>query len=247
MSNSIRRSVRAGLVPAGVLLLAALAGPAFAAASLTVVGEAARSARPDMAVLSTGVLTTAKTADEALSSNSKAIGDVIAALKAGGIEARDIATANFSIQPQYVFPQYPQQQQSGRDAPKLVGYEVRNAVRVTVRDLSKLGAMMDKVIQAGANQSSGLTFGLSNSAELEQEARLASVTAAMEQAKAVAAAAGLKLIRISSIQPGDVDGRPMPAMPMMMKADAARAPVPVEAGEIEVRARTTVVYEAEPQ
>ncbi len=240
MPKSIRRAV---LLPAGALLLAALAGPAFAAASLTVVGEAARSARPDMAVLSTGVLTTAKTADEALAGNSKAIGDVIAALKAGGIEARDIATANFSIQPQYSYPQPP-----AREAPKLVGYEVRNAVRVTVRDLSKLGTMMDKVIQAGANQSSGLTFSLSNAAELEQEARLASVKAAMEQAKAVAAAAGLKLIRISSIQPSELEGRPMPmAASMLMKSDAARAPVPVEAGEIEVRARTTVVYEAEPE
>lgn len=245
MHPSVRRVLRtlpAGAV-AATIALAAFAGPASAAATLTVVGEASRTARPDMAVISTGTLTTAKTADEALAANSKAVTEVIAVLKAAGIEARDIATSNFSIQPQFSYPQPP-----AREVPKLIGYEVRNGVRVTVRDLAKLGPLLDKVIQAGANQSSGLDFRLSSADELEQEARVASVKDAMAQAKTMAEAAGMKLIRITSIQPADQGLRPMPmAAPMMMKADSARASVPVEAGEIEVRARTVVVYEAEPQ
>lgn len=235
-----RRGLRAMLAAGAVVLLAA-ATPA-GAATLTVIGEARATARPDMAVLSTGTLTTAKTADEALAANSKAVADVIAAIKAAGIEARDIATANFSLQPQYAYPQPP-----AREAPRLVGFEVRNQVRITVRDLGKLGPLLDKVVQSGANQASGLSFSLADSAKLENEARIASVKDAQEQAKAIAAAAGLRISRINSIAPQDEGGRPIFPAPVMMKADAAsRAPVPVEAGEVEVRARTVIVFEAEP-
>ena len=116
-----------------------------------------------------------------------------------------------------------------------------------MRDLGKLGALLDKVVQSGANQASGLSFALADSERLEGEARAASVKDAIDQAKGVAAAAGLRLTRIMSIQPEGQSGGPIMPAPMMMKADAARMAVPVEAGEIEVRARTVLVYEAEPQ
>lgn len=217
------------------------AGPA-AAATLTVVGEARVTAAPDMAVLSTGTVTTAKTADDALAANSKAVTDVIAALKAQGLAATDIATSNFSIQPQYVYPQ-----QGSREPPKLSGFEVRNGVRITVRDLAKLGPLLDKVVQSGANQASGLSFSLADPEKIEREARVAAVKDAMEQAKVIAEAAGLRLIRITSIQPDGASGVPVMPAPMLMKAEAARMPVPVEAGEVETRARVIVVYEAEPR
>lgn len=230
----------AGLLVGTLSSAAALVSP-VAAATLTVVGEARVSAPPDMATLATGTVSSAKTADEALAANSKAVADVIAAIKATGIEARDIATSNFSVQPQYVYPQ-----QSSREPPKLVGFEVRNSVRVTVRDLASLGPLLDKVIQSGANQASGLSFALAEPAKIERDARLAAVKDAMEQAKALAAAAGLRLTRITSIQPELQGGGPIMPAPMLMKADSARMAVPVEAGEIEVRARTVMVYEAEP-
>lgn len=232
----------AAVIAAAFAATLAVSGPVAAAATITVVGEATRTAPPDMAVLTTGVVSNAKTADDALAANSKAVADVIAALKAAGIAPNDISTSSFSIQPQQSFPQPP-----SREAPKLIGFEVRNSVRITVRDLGKLGGLLDKVVQSGANQASGLSFALADTDRLEGEARTASVKDAIEQAKGVAAAAGLRLTRIMSIQPeGQHSGPIMPA-PMMMKADAARMAVPVEAGEIEVRARTVVVYEAEPQ
>lgn len=238
-----RVATRAAVVFAAALAATlAVAGPAAAAATITVVGEAKRTAPPDMAVLTTGVVSNAKTADEALAANSKSVSDVIAALKAAGIAPNDISTSSFSIQPQQSYPQPP-----SREAPKLIGFEVRNSVRITVRDLGKLGALLDKVVQSGANQASGLSFALADSERLEGEARAASVKDAIDQAKGVAAAAGLRLTRIMSIQPEGQSGGPIMPVPMMMKADAARMAVPVEAGEIEVRARTVLVYEAEPQ
>lgn len=226
--------------PFAVAALAAMPVAAFAA-TLTVVGEARVSAVPDMAVLTTGAVSSAKTADEALAANSKAVAAVIETLKAAGIAPADIATQNFSVQPQYSYPA-----QGSREPPKLTGFEVRNAVRVTVRKLDALGALLDKVVQSGANQASSLSFSMSDPAKLQREAQLASVKDGLDQAKALAAAAGVRLTRINSIQP---DGMSLPVPPqpmMMMKADAARMAVPVEAGEIEIRARTALVYEVEP-
>lgn len=222
--------------------LSAFSAPAALAATITVVGEAKVSAVPDSAVLSTGVVTAGKTADEALAANSKAVSALIETIKGAGIEQRDIATSQFSLQPQYAPVQNGQ-----KEAPRLIGFEVRNAVRITVRDLNALGPLLDKMVQAGANQASGLSFILSNHAKLAQDARVAAVKDAMEQANVVAGAAGLRLVRIVSVTP-DADGAsPIMPAPMLMRADAARMAVPVEAGEIEVRGRATIVYDAEPQ
>lgn len=229
------------MVAAAGLVAAISAATPAAAATITVVGEARLTAAPDMAILTTGTVSTAKTADEALAANSKAVTEVIAALKAAGIAASDIATSNFSLMPQQSYATPP-----SREPPRLIGFEVRNSVRVIVRDLGKLGGLLDKVVQSGANQASGLAFTLAEPGRLEGEARAQSVKDAIEQAKGIAAAAGLRLTRITSIQPEGQAGGPVMPAPMMMKAEAARMPVPVEAGEIEVRARTVVVYEAEP-
>lgn len=236
-----RVPVRTAAIIAVVATFSLLAGTPSRAATITVVGEARVTAPPDLAILTTGTVSTAKTADEALAANSKAVSEVIAALKAAGVADTDVATANFSLQPQHSYPQPP-----SREPPRLVGFEVRNSVRVTVRDLTKLGMLLDKVVQSGANQASGLAFTLAEPNRLEGEARVAAVKDAIAQAKTLAAAAGLRLTRITSIQPEGQQGGPVMPAPMMMKADAARMAVPVEGGEIEIRVRTVLVYEAEP-
>ncbi|MDQ0506641.1 SIMPL domain-containing protein [Xanthobacter agilis] len=234
--------MRLPLPVAAAFAFVCLAAPAALGATITVAGEARVTAAPDSALVSTGVVTSAKTADEALGANSKAVAALIESIKAAGVAQTDIATANFFLQPQYAATQGSQ-----KEAPRVVGFEVRNTVRITVRDLAALGPLLDKMVQAGANQASGLAFTLSNRAKLEQEARVAAVNDAMEQAKVVAGAAGLRLVRIVSITP-DVDGSgPIMPTPMLMKADAARMAVPIEAGEVEVRGRATIVYDAEAQ
>lgn len=221
---------------AGLGVLAA--GPLWAA-TLTLSGQGSASARPDAAVITTGASSQAKTAGEALAANTKAVSEVIATLKAAGIDAKDIRTSGFSVQPQYSYPAAP-----SREQPRLIGFEVRNMVTVRVRDLSKLGALLDSVIQSGANEASGLSFIVSDPDKMQAEARAAAVKDAMAQAQQVAEAAGLRLTRIVSLEVR-TDGGMMPR-PMMMKGQAAAAaPVPVEAGENEISAHATLVYEAE--
>ena len=229
-------------VAALLLLAAPLSLPVhaedLARATLAVTGEGEASAVPDMAEFSTGVVAAGKTAQEALAANSNAMADLISAIKAAGVEERDIATSAFTINPQYSEPA-----QNSREAPKLVGYEVRNNVTVRVRDLSGLGALLDKMVQSGANQAGGLRFTLADSAALEGKARIAALKDAQAQAKSLAEAAGMRLMRLRRVTPGD--GGPVVAQSaMMMKADARS--VPLEAGELSAHARITLVYEVEP-
>ncbi len=239
--NAIGRGL---LAATAVLMLASAVAPAMAEdvsrATLSVVGQGRATTRPDLALLTTGAVTTGKTAEEALSANSKAMDQVIAAIKEAGVEAKDITTSGFSVQPQYSTPA-----QGSREGPKLIGYEVRNGVTVKVRELVVLGPLLDKVVQAGANQASGLTFLAANPDALQAQARLAAVKDGMAQAAALAEAAGVRLVRIRRIEPraADSGGFALPA-PMMMKADRS---VPFEAGESEARAQMSIVYEVEPK
>src|SRR6478609_6022152 len=82
-------------------------------------------------------------AEEALAKNSAAMTEVIAALKGEGLDPKDIQTTNFNVQPLY------EERKDGR-APKIVGYQVTNSVRITVRDVGKLGQILDKVVTLGA-------------------------------------------------------------------------------------------------
>lgn len=228
----------AGLVAATALPWGAAQAQEVPRATLAVNGQGEASAVPDVALFTTGVVTSAKTADEALAANSRAMTAVIAAVKDAGIAERDIATSGLSIQPQYSAPG-----QNSREAPKVAGYEVRNGVSVKVRELSQLGGLLDKLVQAGANQAGGLRFTVSDPAALEQQARLAALKDAQAQAKELAQAAGLRLVRLRRVAPVEAGGG-MPGPMMAFKAD--RAAVPMEAGETTVRAAVTLVYDVEP-
>ncbi len=233
--------LRAGLVAAALAVAAMMAIPARAddaprpTLSLTGTGEV--FAKPDMAVISSGVVTEAKTAREALDANNAAIAAVIAAIKEAGIEARDIQTSGFSVQPRYVYPKKSEE----TDAPKIVGYTVRNAVSVKVRDLEKLGGVLDKAVTVGANSISGIDFIVSDADARLDEARGIAMKDALRKAGIYAESAGVTLTRIQSIN--EAGGyRPVPRKAMMMRAEAA-SDVPVEAGEQALSVEVNVTWE----
>lgn len=237
----IRASFCVAVLLAGLSPLAAQdisSGPRRS--TLTVTGEGKASAVPDMASLTSGVVSEGKTAREALDANSSAVAQLIEAIKAAGIEPRDIATSGFSVQPQYAPPK-----KDSNEAPRIAGYQVSNNVTVRVRDLGKLGTLLDEMVSKGANQIGGIAFDIANPDALEDAARVAAVKDARHQAGLIAEASGVRLVRVLSIS-GEGGPRPMPRMmaaPAMMKADA----VPVEAGETELRAGVTITYEIEPR
>ncbi|MCC6946726.1 MAG: SIMPL domain-containing protein [Bradyrhizobiaceae bacterium] len=235
---------RAGIVLALPLVLA-LVFPAAAqeknVPTLAVTGEGLVAARPDMAVVSVGVVSQAPLARDALAQNSKAMTAVIAAVKEAGIDAKDIETSQLSLRPQYSYPG-----QGSREAPKLVAYEASNNVSVRVRDLDKLGALLDRLVTSGANQIRGIELTLAEPGPVRDAARVAATKEAMRKANLLADAAGVRIVRILSIAEELLDG-PRPVVMRMQAEAAARAPVPIEAGEQEIRARVSAVFEIAPK
>ena len=237
-------SFRAGLLLA-LPLAFALVSPASAQdknmPTLAVTGEGLVTARPDMAIVTVGVVSQAPRAGDALAQNSKAMTAVIAAVKEAGVDAKDIETSQLSLRPQYSFPT-----QGSREAPKLVAYEAGNNVSVRMRDLEKLGALLDQLVTSGANQIRGIELTLAEPGPVRDAARVAATKDAMRKADLLAEAAGVRIVRILSITEDSIDS-PRPVVMRMQAEAAARAPVPIEAGEQEIRARVSAVFEIAPK
>lgn len=217
-----------------LVLSAAFAMPVLAdtatAPSVYATGTGTVEVSPDIATLSVGVTTQGDTAAAALAANSEAIAAVMARLTANGIEERDMQTSNLYLNPNW----------AGYDTgtPVISGYVASNMLTITVRDLEKLGAVLDSAVSDGANTLNGVTFGLADPAPVLDEARKEAVSDARARAELLATAAGMKLGKILSITESSAGSMPYP-----MYDAAASAPVPVAGGELGLSASVTIQYE----
>jgi len=195
--------------------------------------------KPDIARLNLGVQTQDKDPQIAAQQNAVKAQSVIAAIRGAGIEGRDIQTAGFSIAPQYDYN--PRPNTSGPQQPVLIGYQVSNEVRVTVRRVEDAGRVLDAGIRAGANTASGLSFDINNRDEARDAALRLAVADCARKARVMATAAGLGPIRLLALTEGAADSpRPYPVFARAMSADAAQTPV--SPGEIVVSASITANY-----
>jgi uncharacterized protein len=190
-------------------------------------------AEPDRARVSSGVASEAETARAALTANTEKMKQVVAGLKEAGIDAKDIQTSNFSVEPRYTNPQ------DGTPS-KIDGYRVSNQVTVFVRDISAIGALLDKLASVGANQIYGLTFEVSKSETLKDEARKEAVANARRRAELLATAAGAEVGEVVSIAEDLQYSGPRPMA--MARAAVSKDSVPVEAGTETLEARVTVTW-----
>jgi hypothetical protein len=237
MKTSLRAMALASLLLASAAVPALAqpetAGRAFEATTLNLTAYGETRLAPDEATITLGVQTRAPTAAEAMAQNAAAMTAVMAALRKAGLPPRAIQTSNLSLNAEYTYPQ---------DKPQVLsGYAAGNTVTVTVEDLAKLGAVIDAVSAAGANQIQGIGFGLRDPSAAEDAARLAAVKALNAKAALYAGATGYHVARLVNLSEngGYVPG---PVRPMMMMAKAADA-TPVAAGELAVRVDVNGVFE----
>lgn len=197
--------------------------------TVTVAATGKVSAEPDIAHISTGVLSEAETAREALQRNSAALKKVIDGLKGAGVDPKDIQTSRFSIDPRYDQPK------DGRSA-RITGYRVVNQVRITARDISRLGDLLDLVVTLGANQAGGIGFDVSKAETLKDEARRQAVANALRRAKLFAEAAGATVGDVLTISE-----EATPSPPIFSGRTMAAESVPIERGSqtLEVRVQVT--------
>lgn len=221
---------------AAVSLLVAFASPLRAEEKamdrlITVSATGYAYAEPDRATVTTGVASEADTAAAALSANTELIGKVVAGIKESGIDAKDIQTSNFSVEPRYTNP---------RDGapPVINGYRVSNQVTLVVRDLKEIGGLLDKLVSLGANQVHGLAFEVSKAETLKDEARKEAVANARRRAELLATAAGAEVGDVVAIAEDLSYGGPRPMAMRAAKAEAA----PIEAGTETLEARVTVTW-----
>jgi uncharacterized protein YggE len=208
--------------------LLATAAPALAG-SISIEGRGQVRAAPDMATVSSGVTTQGATAKEALDANSSAMAALIDALKTSGIEPRDIQTSGFSVNPNYVYSEE-RDAQGYNLPPKINGYQVANSVSVIVRDLEKLGTILDQSVTVGANTVNGVEFAVADPSELLNQARKAAFTDARSKAELYADASDTKLGEIETIS--ERQDYAAPVAYAMAERVATPAPTPVEAGEL---------------
>jgi hypothetical protein len=202
--------------------------------TISVTGSGKAYLTPDIAYISIGVHTEDKDAAKAVATNNNQSQKVSAALKSFKIEAKDIHTTNFSI--------YPQQQYDPNGKLQGILYVVDNTVYVTLRDLDKVGELLNAVVEAGANSINGIQFDTSDKSKALSEARKDAVTDAQAQAKELAQAAGVTLGAIQSISTSG--GVPTPVFEgkgggALMTAVEA----PISPGQVVLNVDVNIIYE----
>ena len=233
--------LRPALAAAAVLLMSAGAAnaqstspgdAAFHATTLNLSAYGEVKIKPDMATLDLGVTTEAATAQAAMQANSAKMTAILAAVRAQGVKAEDVQTAGLNLSPQYRYPP---------NAPaERTGYQATNTVTVRVRDLPRVGAVLDAAVSAGGNEVHGISFGLADTTPVENAAREAAVRALQAKAELYAQATGYRLARLVSL--GEGGSGPVMPQPAMMSAVRAQA-VPVAPGELTVRETVSGTYE----
>jgi uncharacterized protein YggE len=199
---------------------------------ITATGKTTRV--PDLATIRAGVVTQAPTAAAALSDNASRMSAVLAALKRGGIQPRDVATANVSLQPQYRY--------EDNKPPVITGYQATNTVAIRFRDIAKSGQILDALVAQGANQIDGPNLSLDQPDAALDEARVDAIKRAQARAELYAKAAGLSVSRILTIAEGGEIAGPPPPMPVYRMAAAKAADTQVLPGESDVTVTITVRF-----
>ncbi|MGY0798123.1 SIMPL domain-containing protein [Lysobacter sp. A286] len=196
-------------------------------------GEAQRV--PDIANLSTGVVTQAADAEAAMQANAEQMTRVVAAIRKAGVAERDIQTSGISLNPQYRY--------ADNQPPTITGYEARNTVNITVRDIGDLGSIIGTLTSVGANQIHGPSFEVDDKQSAYDEARRSAIDTARARAQMYAESLDMKVRRIVSISEGNGGfGPPVPMM-AMARMEKASADAPVSPGENTLSVNLDVVFE----
>ena len=195
-------------------------------------GEAVVKQAPDRAWVTIAAESRARTAQEAQRLNTDAMTAVLEKIKASGVAADAIQTSGYNLQPEFDYA-------NGKQT--LRGYVARNQVQIRVDALAKTGDVIAAAVATGATNVSGVRFDLKDRDAVEREALRLAVRSARSRADAAALGAGVTIDRVIRIEEQrQMDEIPRPMGMAMMRADVSQSAVPLEAGEIEVRARVTL-------
>ena len=209
--------------------------------TIRVEGQGEVKVSPDEAFIDLAVETQAASAQAASEANAKKMDKVLAALVQAGVARKDLETRNYSVAMEYAPPTRVD------ESPKPRGYQVNNTVQVHVRDLTRVGPLLDTALKAGANRVDSVRFGLSKPETGRDGALRDAVERARQSAQVLAAALGVKLGPVLDASTITEPVRPMPlARFAMASAESADVTTPIQAQEQTVQATVTLIYAIEP-
>ena len=213
-------------------------GGTSGASTVTVNGNGSVMVTPDAASISVGVNAINANLSEAQAAATSSMTAVIETLKAAGIEEKDIQTTNYSVS---VLQEY---DTNGYPA-RVSGYQVNNQVNVMVRDLDKLGMVLDEAVKAGANSIYGVNFVVTDPADAATQARTAAIADATKKAREIADATGMTLGRIVTVVE-TFGPTPLPYAYGKAEAMDMAASVPIQTGSSTVTVDVQMTFELVP-
>lgn len=200
-------------------------------------GEGKVYTKPDVAFVGFSVVTQGTRINDVQDTNSKKMNKVITFLKSSGIEEKDIKTTNYSLYPQYIY--------EGYRIPQITGYQINQTVSIKIRDLDKIGEILQGVVEVGINQVNSFYFGVENDEELKEQAREIAIKDAKEKAEKLASQIGLNLKKIVGFSE-TTNGYPVPMYDKAEYGMGGGSGSPnIEAGENEIAVNVTLTYEIE--
>ncbi|MDO8498388.1 MAG: SIMPL domain-containing protein [bacterium] len=201
--------------------------------TFNVTGEGKSFVKPDTAYVTVGISASGSTVQQTQDEINSVINQVSASVKKLGIEAADIQTTNYNINPSYDY-------QTGRQ--KINGYQASTNLRIKIKDLEKASHVIDAATEAGANEVSGVTFDVADKTKAENEARQQAVTEAKKKAEEAAKIVGFTLGRI--INYSENFGGSLRLIPMLQAAGGKESTdTQVEPGSSEINLTVTLSYE----
>lgn len=208
---------------------------------LTVSETGEVEAKPDLAIIIFSVVNEAKTAAEATNDNSAAMNNVIETIKKAGIDSKDLKTLAFNISPRYEYPSNKNYYSGER---VLVEYEAANQLEVKIRDLSKIGIIIESATTAGSNEVASLQMVIENKDSLKAQARERAIIKAREKAQSITSSLGIKLGKVINFSenyylPYESMGYGSGSAKAM---DLAAAPQ-IEIGENKISTSVVITYE----
>ena len=214
-----------------------------------VTGQASVSVDPDLVLLNVGVEATAETVAEARGQAADAMDAIIEAVKANGLEDKDVQTLSFNIWPQY---EYPEVEENGQRVRKqtLVGYTISNTARIKIRDVDAVGTIIDEVAEAGGDSTriNGIQFSIEDPKPFMTDLREQAVEDALAKAEHFASLTDVTvgdLLFISEVGRGvDVRDFQQESRMMAMAAPAAAA-TSISGGELELSLNVQAVFAIE--
>jgi len=199
---------------------------------ISITGTASVDMVPDLATVMAGVETVGPTARNALTENSARMNAVFSAIRALGIEDRDVGTSNFSISQNF---------RQGPNGSVPDGFRVSNRVTLRLRDISRVGEVLDALTSEGVNSAGNIRFEIENADALLDDARREAVVKARQRAGLYADAAGVQLGRVLGISEGGFS----PNVRLLTSGGGTPGAPPIAPGERTLSASVTVTWSLE--